>query len=441
MKQWVRLKNLKPDLKLSSFLQEHEQIVELITIQGPKAPQSFVKLADGQPQLQISTSMCKDYLLCKECLSELLHFEQVRLVEQSGLGVVTCAPASSVLQARQREKERKKEKDCKKHSMFKYELLCNCGTDLGNVTRRPTVTSFSRQDVVLLKNAALCIIMQDRDGKPCRSTLPKWSRLWVGADGTPGEATPLTRELIEHYLASQADPRTKRPADDLEQTRPAKRHRIGIPQGPAAPCDVMNRSPSRHVDPAGEGRQVASSEKKQCFMPYHQFRTPENKVVAAADLAIDSKFIDYQGNAMEVTWCQKHPENQRLVVDLHTKSSMLTVTGSHRIPVPHGEVKEAKALMKNDEVWVPSSVGASEKLRKVTKRNAYCDGVELEFAEDAAIPVWVPPILTKGRDPSAVAAASGNTMCKEEQEEREEEKAIDDGSIDAEPWPATDDGY
>jgi hypothetical protein len=54
-----------------------------------------------------------------------------------------------------------------------------------------------------------------------------------------------------------------------------------------------------------------------------------------------------------------------------------------------------------------------EQLRKVTTRHACIEVVELGFAGDATIPVYVPSILTKGSLPRS-SSENGSIECKEE---------------------------
>ena len=109
-----------------------------------------------------------------------------------------------------------------------------------------------------------------------------------------------------------------------------------------------------------------------------------------------------------------HGKEKHLLVDLHTKESKLTVTGSHRVVVPGGGCPLAKDLNKDDEVMVANSSGC-EPLLKVTKRNAYTKVVELEFDGDATRPVWVPTIITKGSAAPSFHENICNAQCKEEE--------------------------
>lgn len=135
-------------------------------------------------------------------------------------------------------------------------------------------------------------------------------------------------------------------------------------------------------------------------------------MVMASELSVGSKVLDYLGNEVDVTWSEKHKKMQRVVVDLFTKSCMLTVTGSHRIVAPDGNI-EAHNLKKGDEVLITGSSGC-EKLQKVTKRYGYSPVVELEFRGDATMAVCVPTILTKGANALTPTDQGAHTNCKEE---------------------------
>lgn len=71
--------------------------------------------------------------------------------------------------------------------------------------------------------------------------------------------------------------------------------------------------------------------------------------VAASKLSHGNTVLDHQGWAADVKWYQIHCKKKRLVVDLYTKDSMLTVTGTHRIvTLANGDVK-AKELKAHDK--------------------------------------------------------------------------------------------
>ena len=82
------------------------------------------------------------------------------------------------------------------------------------------------------------------------------------------------------------------------------------------------------------------------------------------------------------------PKKRRLLVDLHTNP--LTVTGSHRVVVPRGEVA-AEDLNKSDDVLTGRG---SQQLLKVAKRMQWNNVMELEFARDAIIEDHASSILT-----------------------------------------------
>jgi hypothetical protein len=175
-----------------------------------------------------------------------------------------------------------------------------------------------------------------------------------------------------------------------------------------------------------------------------QFKTPAGNLVAAADLSIGAEVLDYDGNAIPVTWCRKLPKKKRLLVDLHTNP--FTVTGSHRIVVPGGEIIAAKALKRNDEVLIG---GGCQRLLKATTRYGNLSVMELEFANDATVEVHAPSILTKGSDPSKPIDEDGAIKCKEEMEDQVMAGDSDqpcDGSTDlpsdsVRAWPDTDDEF
>lgn len=183
------------------------------------------------------------------------------------------------------------------------------------------------------------------------------------------------------------------------------------------------------------------------------FQTLGGNMIAASKLAIGVQLVDHQGQTTCVKWCQVYRKEKRLLVDLHTKESKLTVTGSHRVVVPGGECTQAKDLSKNDEVMVANSSG-TEQLLKVTKRTACIQVVELEFDRDATVPVWVPTILTKGSVGASCSDYPCSSHCKEEQVEMEvdemggvERPCTDSGADSAGStmhtgsWPDTDDGF
>lgn len=187
--------------------------------------------------------------------------------------------------------------------------------------------------------------------------------------------------------------------------------------------------------------QVCSDESRQCFLMDVNFRTLSGHIVRASDLSIGDKIFDHQDSGVTVTWCQKHPKKKRLLVDLYTKESMLTVTGSHRLVVPDGQVVQAKELSIDQEVLVASSFGRKQ-LQKVTKRYSCIPVMELEFDGDAIVAACMPAILSKGTDPREPSHKSPKTECKEE---------VDGGSaacrghefrqVSTQSWPDTDDGF
>lgn len=139
-----------------------------------------------------------------------------------------------------------------------------------------------------------------------------------------------------------------------------------------------------------------------------EFKTVGGNLVAAALLSIGAKVLDHQGNVSTVTWCRKLPKRKRMLVSLHTQP--FTVTSSHRVVVPGGEV-EAISLNQHDEVLIGRR---RQLLHKVTKFYKVIEVMELEFAGDATIEVHSPAILTKGSDPSVPIDQAGVFKCKEE---------------------------
>merc|ERR1719158_2375431 len=129
----------------------------------------------------------------------------------------------------------------------------------------------------------------------------------------------------------------------------------------------------------------------------------------ASKLSVGDEVFDRHGHATTVTWCQVHQKEHRLLVDLHTNRSMLTVTGCHRVVLPDGGHIDAEHLNKSDVVATDSS--GCEKLQRVTRRYGYLQVVELEFKDDATVPVYVPTILTKGAIPGS---QSNEFKCKDE---------------------------
>lgn len=191
-------------------------------------------------------------------------------------------------------------------------------------------------------------------------------------------------------------------------------------------------------------------------MMEHLFRTPDGKTIAANQLSIGSIILDPQSNKIAVTWCAIHPKQSRQVVDLHTRSSMLTVTASHRIELASGEIKEAHELKKDDELLLGNSTcfPRTEKLQKMTKRKVSIPAVELQFQDDATVAGYTHALLTKGVDPSAPIHSNVQAKCKEQSAD-DDQMSVDrmvpgackspsdesyDG-VDARSMPDTDDGF
>lgn len=180
----------------------------------------------------------------------------------------------------------------------------------------------------------------------------------------------------------------------------------------------------------------------RCFMIETKFQTPAGTLVEAADLSIGDSILDHKHNLRTVTWCRKLPKQKRELVDLYTKP--LTVTSSHRVVVPGGEVVQAKDLKKNDEVLMGNGC---QQLLKVSMRAKWTEVMELEFAEDAIVEVHTPSILTKGSDPSVPIDQHGRAKCKEEKEDDDPMdgvvlgcgRASSSQNQDADHWPDTDD--
>lgn len=185
-------------------------------------------------------------------------------------------------------------------------------------------------------------------------------------------------------------------------------------------------------------------------MTQTKFHTPGGQLVAASDLSIGATVLDHEHNIRAVRWCRKLPKKRRLLVDFHTKP--FTVTGSHRVVVPGGEVREAKELRQNDVVLMG---GGSQQLLRVTKRYHCEEVMELEFEGDAIVEVHAPSILTKGSDASLPIDQDGVMKCKEEQEDAGAmsvdtmEPGLGSASTDnqtevadpSESWPDTDDDW
>lgn len=175
-----------------------------------------------------------------------------------------------------------------------------------------------------------------------------------------------------------------------------------------------------------------------------EFKTPAGSLVSAADLCIGTEVLDHSGNAIVVTWCRKLPKRKQLLVDLHTNP--FTVTGSHRIVLPGGEISLAKALRQNDEVLIG---GGCQRLLKATQRYGNLSVMELEFAGDATVEVHAPSILTKGSDPSQSIDENGSFKCKHEAQDEvmagDSDQPVDGftdlASGSACAWPDTDDDF
>lgn len=139
-----------------------------------------------------------------------------------------------------------------------------------------------------------------------------------------------------------------------------------------------------------------------------QFRTSEGNLVAACNLSVGDEVWDYENQKAKITWCRIHPKEKVLLVDLYTKTCMLTVTGSHRVVSP-GSLRIARDLQSGDEVRVGYSDSARcEKLVKATRRTANIRVVELQFEGDPTVAVCPPTILTKGSDPLDALDECGN---------------------------------
>lgn len=164
-------------------------------------------------------------------------------------------------------------------------------------------------------------------------------------------------------------------------------------------CNVQN-----------DDKDAARLSEKRCFMTDTYFQTSDSNLIAASKLSVGDKILDRHGNATKVKWCQVHEKKKRLLVDLYTKHSMLTVTGSHRIVVPPDGYMQAKDLKKGDLVAIDPS--GCEQLQSITKRHATPRVVELEFEGDATVPVYLPTILTKGSLP--VPYSDNHNQCKQE---------------------------
>jgi len=194
-----------------------------------------------------------------------------------------------------------------------------------------------------------------------------------------------------------------------------------------------------------EGLEDASgcaAEEGRCFMMDTKFRMVGGRLVAAADLSIGDEVLDYQGNASAITWCRKLPRRKRLLVNLH--SQPLTVTSTHRVVVPAGEVI-AKHLRDNDVVLLGSE---HHRLAKVTTYFKTSEVMELEFAGDATIEVHSPSILTKGSDPTAPIDQEGCFKVKLEHERPMDTDTelgssivdrFDGVELPEESWPDTED--
>lgn len=201
---------------------------------------------------------------------------------------------------------------------------------------------------------------------------------------------------------------------------------------------------------SGDGR-------RHCYMMDTCFQILEGNMLAASKLSVGDRVLDHQGHVADIKWCQVHPKEKRLLVDLYTRQSMLTVTGSHRVVVQDGGLSEARELKKGDKVMVAASSGC-EQLLKVTKRHANIQVVELEFDGDATVPVYVPTVLTKGTLPPMYNDNGGSSECKQEPMDGDSmhidttgmsarepcpENDFEDvhAMAAAETWPDTDDGY
>lgn len=182
---------------------------------------------------------------------------------------------------------------------------------------------------------------------------------------------------------------------------------------------------------------LSGDRKRQCHMMDTCFQTREGGILAASRLSIGDRVLDHLGHVIDIKWCRVHPKEQRLLVDLHARQSMLTVTGSHRVLLHGGGLREARELKKGDEVMVGASSGR-EPLLKVTKRHANMQVVELEFDRDATVPVYVPTVLTKGALPPSYIDAGGSDRCKEEPMEGDSMQIGTIGLPAREPYPEND---
>jgi len=223
-----------------------------------------------------------------------------------------------------------------------------------------------------------------------------------------------------------------------------------------SPAKAVNANDHVGLEEPGEIRNANA----QCFMMETQFRTPGGQFAAACGLSVGDTILDHQDREVSVTWCQKHPKEKRLVVDFHCK--LLTVTGSHRIVLPDGEIIPARQLEAKTHKVLKATSSKYVRLEKVTKRYAYVPAIELEFAGDATVATSMPTVLTKGADPSVPVRGMEGVECKDEvsadnamdaeavvgvAQPVSHESGNNDGSECAdvagelERWPSTDDAF
>ena len=120
-------------------------------------------------------------------------------------------------------------------------------------------------------------------------------------------------------------------------------------------CQAGDVAMTASVLPTGRNR--------HCYLMDTLFQTHDGIMLGASKLSVGDRVLDHKGQVVAVKWCQVHRKEQRIVVDLYTRQSMLTVTGSHRVVVPHGGPTEARELKKGDMVMVEACSGCEQLLK------------------------------------------------------------------------------
>lgn len=166
---------------------------------------------------------------------------------------------------------------------------------------------------------------------------------------------------------------------------------------------------------------------KRCFPPDTLFKTVDG-LIKAASLTLGDKVLDRNQQLVEVVSVVTHPHQREEFVDLISEGyCKLTVTGSHRIPIPTARGDEEKlACNLKQHDWLYSGEKAV-KLIEVKHYVQEMSVVELMFENDAAVEAYPLPLeglVTLGQ---AVGEPQQLVQCKIEDLEGALNEVLDDG--------------